>query len=148
MSGSSRRPSWSSPLRSRPRASATRRPRASAWPERRRTRLPGNVTGTPTPPEAVMDERAVALVGRDHERARVDAFLASPHPAALVIEGEPGIGKTTLWRYGVEQAERRGWRVLAFRPGEAERTLTFAGLAGLFPDALLDEVLPHIPEPR
>jgi len=95
-----------------------------------------------------MDERAVALVGRDHERARVDAFLASPHPAALVIEGEPGIGKTTLWRYGVEQAERRGWRVLAFRPGEAERTLTFAGLAGLFPDALLDEVLPHIPEPR
>src|SRR5207244_7908654 len=69
-------------------------------------------------------------------------------PALLLLEGEPGIGKSTLWRYGLGQAEQRGWRTLAFRPGEAERSLTFAGLSGLFPDAVLDDVLPAIAEPR
>ncbi len=66
----------------------------------------------------------------------------------LVIEGEPGIGKTTLWRRGVSVAERSGMRVLALRPGEAERPLAYAGLAGLLPDPLLDATLPAIPAPR
>jgi hypothetical protein len=38
----------------------------------------------------------VRLVGRDDETGRLSAFLAglAGGPSALVIEGEPGIGKT------------------------------------------------------
>src|SRR5262245_29902508 len=39
------------------------------------------------------------IVGREKELALVDAFVANSHegPAALVLEGEAGIGKSTLW---------------------------------------------------
>src|SRR5262249_59405012 len=72
----------------------------------------------------------------------------SPHPSLVLIEGDAGIGKTTLWHCGVEQAGRLGIRVLSFRPGEAECALTFAGLAGILPDPVLDEIVGAIPAPR
>ena len=40
--------------------------------------------------------------------------------AALVLEGEAGIGKSTLWLAGVEAARERGLRVLSARPAEVE----------------------------
>jgi hypothetical protein len=42
----------------------------------------------------------VELVGREWEMAGADRFLddVADGPAALVLEGEPGIGKTTVWR--------------------------------------------------
>jgi len=89
-----------------------------------------------------------AIIGRDPEREQIERFLSGPLPAALVIEGEPGIGKTTLWRAAIEDAERGGFRTLAFRPPEAERSLTFAGLSGLFNDSVLEETAPLIPTPR
>ena len=69
------------------------------------------------------------LLGREEEAARVDALLAAAAraPAALALEGEPGIGKTTLWQHGVEQAARRGFRVLQARPTEPEATLGLRG---------------------
>jgi hypothetical protein len=57
--------------------------------------------------------------------------------AAAVIQGETGTGKTTLWREAVERARERGYRVLACRPAEPERTLPFAGLTDLF-DGITD----------
>jgi DNA-binding CsgD family transcriptional regulator len=95
-----------------------------------------------------MDEHAAPILGRDEERDRIKRFLSRPRPAVLLVEGDAGIGKTTMWRHGVAEAERLGFTVLAFRPGEAERSLTFAGLAGLLPDSVLDEALPDIPGPR
>ncbi|MFL5796712.1 MAG: AAA family ATPase [Actinomycetota bacterium] len=95
-----------------------------------------------------MNDRGSSMLGRDEERERVAGFLSHPRPAMLLIEGAAGIGKTTLWRHGVDAATGTGFRVLAFRPGEAERSLTLAGLAGLFPDPLLDDVLARIPEAR
>ncbi len=89
-----------------------------------------------------------AMLGRNAERERLERFVASARPRVLLIEGESGIGKTTLWWFGVAAAARAGSRVLAFRAGETERSLTFAGLTGLLPDAVIDEVLPHLPEPR
>jgi DNA-binding CsgD family transcriptional regulator len=76
---------------------------------------------------------APELVGRDDELGRVDAFAdgLAAGAAALVVEGEPGIGKTELWRYAVSAAAGRGCRVLEARPAEAERELGFAGLADL-----------------
>jgi DNA-binding CsgD family transcriptional regulator len=90
----------------------------------------------------------MAILGRDAERERLARFVVGPSPAMFLVEGEPGIGKTTLWRSGAALAERSGMRVLALRPGEAERPLAFAGLAGLLTDPLLNATLPAIPEPR
>ena len=61
--------------------------------------------------------------------------LASERPALLVVEGEPGIGKTTLWSGVVEQARERGFRVLSARPAAAESVLAYASLADLLVEA-------------
>lgn len=71
-----------------------------------------------------------------HQRA-VAAFLdsAAHGPSALLIEGEAGIGKTTLWLAAIEQAQKRGFRVLSTRAAAAESVLAYTALADL-----LDEV--------
>jgi DNA-binding CsgD family transcriptional regulator len=81
---------------------------------------------------------APALVGRDDERAALRAFLrvepadSTDEPAAaMVLLGDAGIGKTALWRAGVQHAAGSGWRVLTAAPTEAEHALTFAGLGDL-----------------
>jgi predicted ATPase len=92
---------------------------------------------------------ALDIVGREAELASIHAFLKRPAegPAALVLEGEAGIGKSTLWLTGVEAARERGFRVLVSRPAEAERGLTHAGLGDLF-ENVLESVLPALPAPR
>ena len=46
------------------------------------------------------------MIGRDAELAVVDAFVDGSDGGlrVLTIEGEPGIGKTTLWQEGVHRA--------------------------------------------
>ena len=92
-----------------------------------------------------MDTRPI---GRDAEITKVAAFLARApaEPAALTITGDAGIGKTLLWKYGVETA-RRSLRVLACRPAAAETPLAFSALDDLFGD-VAEEVLPALPGPR
>src|SRR5262249_46325892 len=85
---------------------------------------------------------ALEVVGRESEIDSVHDFLeAVPGgPIGLLIEGEIGIGKTTLWREGIAEAGERGLRVLASRPVEAEIALPFAVLGDLLgdvPDAAL-----------
>src|SRR5918999_1441181 len=91
----------------------------------------------------------VEIVGRDEEFRSIEAFLerASEGPAALVLEGAAGIGKSTLWLRGLELARERGLRVLASRPAEAERDLALTGLGDLF-EGCLEDVLPALPPPR
>ena len=50
------------------------------------------------------------IVGRDAEFALVERFIDAlgGAPSALVIEGEPGIGKTTLWLEALRAIETRG----------------------------------------
>jgi AAA ATPase domain len=93
---------------------------------------------------------SVALVGREFELARVDAFLAelpSRAPRALLIEGEPGVGKTALWLQGLSSARAQGFRALVARPVEVETALSFAALVDLL-EPVLEEVLPRLPEPQ
>ncbi len=87
-------------------------------------------------------------VGRDAEIAEICAFLATAAgtPAALVIVGDIGIGRTTVWRQ-VVQAAAGSHRVLSCRPAPAEAPLAFSGLDDLF-GAVLDEILPGLPQPR
>src|SRR6266511_2104335 len=89
------------------------------------------------------------IVGREEELACLFAFVDDVReaPAALALEGEAGIGKSTLWLAGVERARTRGSRVLSSRPAEAERSLAYAGLGDLF-EGVLDDVLPALPPPR
>jgi DNA-binding CsgD family transcriptional regulator len=49
----------------------------------------------------------------------------------LLIEGEPGIGKTTLWLAALEEARERGFRVLSARAAAAESVLAYTALADL-----------------
>jgi DNA-binding CsgD family transcriptional regulator len=91
-----------------------------------------------------------ALVGREVELARVDAFLhdtGSGAPRALLIEGEAGAGKTALWSAGLTSARARGYRTLVAQPAEIETALSFAGLADVL-EPVLEETLPHLPEPQ
>jgi DNA-binding CsgD family transcriptional regulator len=66
-------------------------------------------------------------------------------PAVLVLEGNAGAGKTTLFRAGLEIAREQGARVLHAGPTRAESELSFAGLGDLVGD-WLDEV--ELPEPQ
>src|SRR5215210_7134425 len=84
------------------------------------------------------------ILGRDEELDRLVRFLDGDFPAALVLAGEAGIGKTTVWRAGLEQVRDRGVRVLVCRPAESEARLSFAGLADLLAPAL-GEVLGALP---
>src|SRR5215207_8962843 len=93
---------------------------------------------------------AVEILGRDEELGALDGFLgreAAPGSTALVLEGEAGIGKSTLWLAGVERAPEHGLRVLASRPAEVELGLAHAGLGDLLEDALAG-VLPELEAPR
>ena len=94
-------------------------------------------------------ERSRPLIGRDEELASLRAFVdpAEDGFAALTLEGEPGIGKSTLWLAAVEWARSRGLRVLSARPAEAEVGLAHAGLCDLFEDVLAD-VVGHLSAPR
>lgn len=89
------------------------------------------------------------LVGRRQELAAIDAFLAedATGAAALVVEGEAGIGKTSVWRDGVERAREHGYRVLLAQPVGAEVRLALAGLGDLLGE-VVDEALPSLPEPQ
>lgn len=89
------------------------------------------------------------IVGRDEELATIAKFLEAPSrlPRALLIAGDAGIGKTTLWREAVSLARTRSYRVLAASPVAAEAKLSFASLADLLEDDL-DQVLPKLPAPQ
>ena len=73
------------------------------------------------------------LVSRPAEDGAVAGLLdgAAVRPSALVLEGEAGIGKTTVWFTALDLARRRGFAVLSARTAETESVLGYAGLADL-----------------
>ncbi|QZY28802.1 helix-turn-helix transcriptional regulator [Nocardioides coralli] len=83
------------------------------------------------------------LVGRDLERRALAELLAGARVGegrALVVSGEPGVGKTALLEDAAGLAT--GMRVLRAQGVDAERMLAFAGLSQLLAPLLplLDEV--------
>ena len=92
--------------------------------------------------------RAPPVIGRQQELADLDRFLAADGglPAALVLEGEAGIGKTTLWRRAVVAASDL-YFVLSAQPVAAEAELSHASLADLL-EPCVAEVLPTLPRPQ
>ena len=74
------------------------------------------------------------LVAREGELEAIRALLRGDgaDTRALVLEGDPGVGKTSLWERGVAWAREDGRRVLVARASEDEGGLPFAGLIDLF----------------
>ena len=92
---------------------------------------------------------ATAVIGRNEELTAIGAFIdaVAEGPAALVLSGEAGIGKTMLWQAGVAQARARAGCVLTCRGIEGEASLSFAGLSDLL-GGVLKEALPQLVAPR
>jgi DNA-binding CsgD family transcriptional regulator len=76
------------------------------------------------------------ILGREEELAAIARFIDDEHsPRALLLEGEAGIGKSTLWRAGLRLAEAKGL-VLTSRAAEVEARLSFAVLGDLLAPVL------------
>ena len=89
------------------------------------------------------------VIGREAELAALAAFLDGlpSGSAAIVLRGEAGVGKTTLWQACIEAAHERSFGVLTASPAAAETGMTFTALADLLAE-VLDEVLPALPSPQ
>ena len=89
------------------------------------------------------------MIGREQELVVVGRVLdrASEGPAALVIDGEAGIGKTTLWLEALHDAGRRGFRLLRARPAETEAKLSYSAVADLV-GAAFEDVGADLPPPQ
>ena len=97
-----------------------------------------------SPPEPGL----TGMIGREDEFAQLHGFIAlSTSPVAMLVEGEAGIGKTTLWEAGVAVAQSAGACVLVSRPVAAEATLSYAALGDLL-NPVMDTVLPALPSPQ
>ena len=94
--------------------------------------------------QAVLHE----LIGRDEEQAAVVDFLKAVQagPRVLQLEGEAGIGKTSLWKAALSSATLAGYRILSAAPTEAESALPYAVLGDLL-DPIPDEALASISIP-
>jgi DNA-binding CsgD family transcriptional regulator len=85
------------------------------------------------------------LLGREPEISRIDALLEDARnrqSGALVLRGEPGIGKTALLEYAAEQAA--GMTILTACGVESEAELPFVALADLVRPLL--GLLPEVPD--
>lgn len=82
------------------------------------------------------------VVGRGAELEAGREFLErSGHgQASLFLEGEAGVGKTTVWSALVALARDDGRAVLVARPAAPEARLTLATLSDLFGDVPLDRI--------
>jgi tetratricopeptide (TPR) repeat protein len=90
----------------------------------------------------------VGIVGRDAEREQIVAWLDGPRPSCLTIDGEAGIGKTTLLEFARDGAARLGDLVLSWRASPAERDLAFSSLAAILDRPEVEAALPAVPGPR
>jgi DNA-binding CsgD family transcriptional regulator/Tfp pilus assembly protein PilF len=86
------------------------------------------------------------IIGRREELQALVRFVdAVPERGhVMLLEGEPGIGKTALWQEGMAAGRRRDFRVLAARAGQAETGIAFATVGDLFAPTL-DKTLPRLP---
>lgn len=89
------------------------------------------------------------IFGRDFELMQIDRVLEgiSTSPAALVITGAPGAGKTTVFEEAVLRARSRDVRVLVARASQRELPLAFAGLADLL-EPWLTDIRAELPAPQ
>jgi DNA-binding CsgD family transcriptional regulator len=78
------------------------------------------------------------LIGRDRQLARLTAIVNEAGPGTgprfVVIRGEPGVGKTSLWRAAVRRHRAAGHQIAITRPGEEDSGGSLVALADLLGD--------------
>ena len=91
----------------------------------------------------------MAAVGRETELRTIERFLdlADAAPHVLLLEGDAGIGKTTLWHAGVDRAKELGYVALRHAAAVSETQLAFTALRDLL-DVHLDGVADDLPSPQ
>ncbi len=91
----------------------------------------------------------IPVWGREPELRLAGSFLESidSGPSLLVLEGEPGIGKTRLWHAITSLARAGGRSVVAARPSEPEARLAYAALGDLLAE-IGDSELRRLPPPQ
>src|ERR1043166_9732415 len=89
------------------------------------------------------------IIGREAELRMADLALGrvANGLSVLLIRGDAGIGKSTIWAEVVGRAEARGWRVLQARAAAAEAPLTLTTLADLL-EPLGPELAVGLPVPQ
>ena len=89
------------------------------------------------------------IVGRERELDAVERFLdgLGAGAAALLLAGEAGVGKTTIWQHGLALGRARGLLTLVSRPGELETKLAYAAIGDLL-EPVADDVLAVLPAAR
>ena len=89
------------------------------------------------------------IVGRERELSLAEGFLdsAGERFAVLLLEGEVGIGKTTVWREVVRRAEERSFLVLSCRPAETETKLSLSAVSDLL-EPVPDAAFAALPKPQ
>ena len=79
---------------------------------------------------------SAGVVRRSIEMRSIAEFFTAvgEQPSGLLLEGEAGIGKTTLWLAALQQARAHGFHVLSARAWEAESVLAYGTVADLLTD--------------
>jgi DNA-binding CsgD family transcriptional regulator/tetratricopeptide (TPR) repeat protein len=97
----------------------------------------------------VAPEASGEIVGREAELETARAFIDSVFdgPAAFFIEGEAGIGKTSVWSRCLHDARARGVQLLVSRAAQAETGLGFTTLVDLLA-GVGNDVLDELPRPQ
>ena len=102
-------------------------------------------------PHPVADARQSLHASDRRERARACGGAgvrrwSRRRASSLLLSGEAGAGKTTIWRTGVEQAQSNAFAVLTSRPVEPEAELAYTGLG----DVLSGRLYPigELPAPQ
>ncbi|HEU4977653.1 MAG TPA: AAA family ATPase, partial [Solirubrobacteraceae bacterium] len=87
------------------------------------------------------------IVGRERELLAVAALIEPAATAcfALALDGEPGIGKTSVLERGVALGRERGYTVLGCRPVESESALAFVSLGDLLEPVASDAAVRAMP---
>ncbi|MFZ2012323.1 MAG: AAA family ATPase [Nocardioides sp.] len=89
------------------------------------------------------------IAGRTAEGEVLEALLAdrSPEPRSVLVEGSPGIGKTTVLLGLLDRAREQGYAVAVCRPSPSEMDLSYAGLVSLL-SGLDPATLESLPAPQ
>lgn len=91
----------------------------------------------------------VGVLRRPAEVRALASFVSAVPRGArgLLLEGAPGIGKSSLAEEAVDLARTAGFRVATVRAGRPETALSYAALADLF-HGVPDEVFDALPAPQ
>jgi DNA-binding NarL/FixJ family response regulator len=96
------------------------------------------------------------VIGRQGELHAISAWMGSGSPnlhasssvpTALAVEGEPGIGKTTLWEEAIRLARAHGRNVLSCRPRRSDAALSHVALTDLL-RSVPSDVFRALPAPQ